>query len=56
MIKILRIDSNIIEEALNNLPKNYLVSLKNKENFEESIVARYIIFKEKNILVEVDNL
>jgi hypothetical protein len=32
------------------------VKLKNKENFEERVIARYIIYKEKNILVELDSL
>jgi hypothetical protein len=52
MLKIIKINTNILNDVLNNLPKSYLKSLENKENFEESIVARYIIFKEKNILVE----
>jgi hypothetical protein len=56
MLKIIQSDSNILKEALNNLPKNYLDSLKYKKNFEESIIARYILFKEKNILVKLDSL
>lgn len=54
MLKIIENSSEILNKAIKNLPTSYINNLKNKQNFEESIIARYIIYKENNILIEVD--
>jgi hypothetical protein len=52
MLSIIKCNSKILNEAFEKLPKEYIESLKLKPNFEESLIARYIIFKEKNILID----
>ena len=54
MLKILNINKNIISQATNFLPKDYIKTLKNKSNFNESIVARFLIFKNHNFLPIID--
>lgn len=45
MLLIKKITRELIEEAENNLPQDYIDSISNKPNYKESLVARYIIFR-----------
>lgn len=54
MLKIIKVTPNIITQAKNILPKDYVQSLQNKQNFNESIIARELIFLESNFLPETD--
>lgn len=55
MLKIIKITPDLIIKAKSLLPLDYIKSLENKQNFNESIIARYYIFKKSNFLPKIDN-
>ncbi|MDD5770034.1 MAG: 4'-phosphopantetheinyl transferase superfamily protein [Candidatus Gracilibacteria bacterium] len=54
MLKITKLNNNLLKEALNNLPKNYLEGLYSKINYKESIISRYLIYKYGGFLPEIN--
>lgn len=55
MIKIIKINPYLIKESQKFLPQDYIKSLQNKQDFNESIVARYSIFLENKFLPKIDS-
>lgn len=55
MLKIIKIKPYLVGMSLKKLAPEYIKSLENKENFDASIVARYLIFHKNHFLPLLDS-